>query len=98
MNYSSRVETFLQFHSEILNNSRDIYIYLPEGYDRDVHARYPVVYMHDGGSVFNIADNSISGYSWRAEKTADELISSKQICPVIMVGISNTCSLSLIHI
>lgn len=92
MNYSSRVETFLQFHSEILNNSRDIYIYLPEGYDRDVHARYPVVYMHDGGSVFNIADNSISGYSWRAEKTADELISSKQICPVIMVGISNTCS------
>ena len=35
MNYSSRVETFLQFHSEILNNSRDIYIYLPEGYDRE---------------------------------------------------------------
>jgi hypothetical protein len=40
------------FHSEVLDNDRDITIYLPPGYNDRDDVRYPVLYMHDGQNLF----------------------------------------------
>lgn len=66
--------------------SRDIYIYLPPGYNK-TDLRYPVLYMHDGQSMF---DASITGEEWQMDEAAQLLIKQKQIEPLIIVGIGNT--------
>ena len=43
--------------------SRKVYVYLPEQYERDELARYPVLYMFDGHNVFFDADSAF-GKSW----------------------------------
>ena len=43
---------------------RRAYLYLPEAYDEDPAARFPVLYMFDGQNVFLDSDASF-GRSWR---------------------------------
>jgi enterochelin esterase-like enzyme len=56
--------------SSILKNTRKIYVYLPEGYDRNKPGGYPVIYLFDSFiylnriEVPNVLDNLV-----RAEKT-----------------------------
>ena len=53
-------------HSEILNESRDIYIQLPNGYSPDSQEKYPVVYILDGDvllpTVVNVHDYYSGGF------------------------------------
>lgn len=53
---------------------------LPPGYNNDTTRRYPVLYMHDGNSVFSI---------WRLDETATALVSNNQIEPLIIVHVNN---------
>lgn len=66
---------------------RDVIVYLPPGYDKETSRRYPVLYMHDGQNVF---DASSAGMEWQMDETAEKLIGSGQIEPVIVVGVSST--------
>ena len=50
LNEEFRMHT--NFHSKFLPKNRDIIVWLPPGYDSEPTKRYPVLYMHDGGSVF----------------------------------------------
>ncbi|WP_245868572.1 alpha/beta hydrolase-fold protein [Pontibacter ramchanderi] len=67
---------------------RDLVVWLPPGYEKG-NKHYPVLYMHDGQNVFDPATSSF-GVDWRLDETADSLIRSNQIEPVIIVGIYNT--------
>ncbi|KJB85739.1 esterase [Paenibacillus sp. E194] len=78
-----RVETF---HSEYLNNDRELFIYLPPSYQQDPNKRYPVLYMHDGQNIFHPAFN---GYSWNVHAAADMLIAEQRMEEIIIVGIPN---------
>jgi S-formylglutathione hydrolase FrmB len=78
-----------KFPSKLLNNERDIAIYLPPDYDASEEARYPVLYMQDGQNLFNEA-TSFQGIEWKMDETAQRLVQSKQIQPLIIVGIYNT--------
>lgn len=69
------------FPISILNRTRRIWIYLPEGYAAS-EKRYPVLYMHDGQNLFDEA-TSFSG-EWEVDKTLDAL---PDAC--IVVGIDN---------
>ena len=60
------------FHSKFLPKDRDVIVWLPPGYDANPTKRYPVLYMHDGNTVFGL---------WRLDETAQALISNKQIEP-----------------
>lgn len=64
------IQILNDFPSEYLHNKRNVAIYLPHGYE-DSDARFPVVYLHDGQSMF--------GTGWHADRTADRLISSGAI-------------------
>ena len=78
------------FHSRILNNDRNIIVYLPPGYDANKTQRYPVFYMHDGQNLFDGATSFIPGQEWRVDETAEALIKAGTIEPLIVVGIYNT--------
>src|SRR5258708_20307788 len=70
------------FHSQVLNNNRDIIIYLPPGYDFDLKRRYPVLYFHDGQHLSNGATSYIPGQEWRSDQTPQPLITTHQIHPL----------------
>jgi predicted alpha/beta superfamily hydrolase len=78
------------FHSQILNNDRDVIVYLPPGYDREKRRRYSVLYLHDGQNLFDGATSYIPGQEWRADETAQSLIAREKIEPLIIVGVYNT--------
>lgn len=70
-------------------DDRDIIVCLPPGYDEATWQRYPVFYLHDGQNLFD-EETAFAGQEWHADETADELVRSGEIHPVIMVGIYNT--------
>jgi predicted alpha/beta superfamily hydrolase len=59
---------------------RDLVVWLPPDYAKDVTLRYPTLYMHDGDSAF---------VNWRLDETAAALIMNNQIEPMIIVYVPN---------
>src|SRR5918912_1424503 len=53
--------------------------------DRDV-----LLYLHDGQNLFDGATSFVPGQEWRVDETAQALILSRAIEPLIIVGIYNT--------
>lgn len=78
------------FHSKILDNNRNLIVYLPPGYDTSPNQRYPVLYFHDGQNLFDGATSYIPGQEWRLDETAQALIKAGKIEPLIIVGVYNT--------
>ncbi|HKP47132.1 MAG TPA: alpha/beta hydrolase-fold protein [Pyrinomonadaceae bacterium] len=68
------------FHSKFLSTDRDVMAWLPPGYDAEPTKHYPVLYMHDGGSVFVL---------WRIDEIAKPLIASGEVEPLIIVMVYN---------
>ena len=88
------LETHPDFRSEVLDNERTIYVYTPPDYvdgddGEDGEQRYPVLYLQDGQNLFH-PEKAAFGVEWKAGETADELLASGKIEPVIIVGIANT--------
>ncbi len=77
------------FRSKILGNRRDVLVYLPRGYRRWSRKRYPVLYLHDGQNVFDAA-TAFNGVEWGVDETAQGLIRSNLIEPLIIVAVANT--------
>jgi predicted alpha/beta superfamily hydrolase len=82
--------THPKFHSKFLPTDRDVLVYLPPGYRDDRRRRYPVLYLHDGQNLFDGATSFVPGQEWRVDETAQALILSRAIEPLIIVGIYNT--------
>ncbi len=78
------------FHSKILNNDRDILVYLPPNYKSNREKLYSVLYLNDGQNLFDGATSFIPGQEWRVDETAQSLITGGQIEPLIIVGVYNT--------
>lgn len=66
---------------------RAVQVWLPPNYERDTARRYPVLYLHDGQNVF---DAAAAGAEWQVDETAQHLVVSGQIQPLIIVAVSNT--------
>jgi len=84
-----RLRLHRKFHSAVLPDDRDLIVYLPEEYTR-TERRYPVLYLHDGQNLFDGATSYIAGRTWSVHETADRLIASGEVEPLIIVGIYNT--------
>jgi predicted alpha/beta superfamily hydrolase len=86
-----KVEYHDVFSSTILNNKRNIIVWLPQGYDstkkRTKH--YPVLYMHDGQNIMD-PKTAYVGKDWRVDETVSRLIKQKKIKELMIVGIYNT--------
>jgi len=69
-------------HSKILNEERDIWVYVPASYDSTLKQKYPVAYLLDGDAQFNTALNIIQQLS---EENMNQVLPQ-----MILVGIINT--------
>jgi predicted alpha/beta superfamily hydrolase len=87
---SGEFRTHKNFHSKFLPSDRDVLVYLPPGYEKNKQQRYPVFYLHDGQNLFDGATSFIKGAEWKVDETAQALIKTRAIAPVIIVGIYNT--------
>lgn len=76
------------FVSKFVPAKHDVLIYLPPNYGKS-QDRYPVLYMGDGQNVFDGMTSYIPNKEWRMDETAEALIQSKLIPPIIIVAISN---------
>jgi predicted alpha/beta superfamily hydrolase len=76
------------FGSRHLDNPRRVSVYLPPGYAEIPDRRYPVLYMHDGQNLFN-PEEAFGGVPWAVDETAQALIMSGEISPMVIVGIHN---------
>lgn len=86
----NRLRLHPEFASRFLSTRRDLLVYLPPGYDPS-GARHPVLYLQDGQNLFD-PETAFGGQDWRADATADAMISSGEIEPIIIVGIYHTGS------
>ena len=77
------------FPSTNLGPARDVWIYLPPRYDPGAPHRYPVLYAQDGNNLFSAA-TAFGGREWGLDETAEWLIGTGLLPPVIIVGVANT--------
>lgn len=77
-----------RFRSRFLPSEHTLMVYRPPGYRDDRLRRFPVLYLHDGQNVFDRA-TSATGEEWSVDETAQRLIESGAIEPIIIVGIDN---------
>lgn len=73
-------ETFT-IPSKVLNETRRINVYLPPGYAESPNARFPVLYMPDGG----IAEDFL-----HVAGLVEVLVGDESMRPFVLVGIENT--------
>ena len=78
-----------KFKSEILQNERDIIVWLPPAYEKELQRKFPVLYMHDGQNIMD-PKTSFANMDWRADETATKLIFADKMEEIIIVGIYNT--------
>lgn len=76
------------FPSAELGGDRDVWIYLPPGYEQS-ETRYPVLYMHDGNNLFD-PQSAFAGQDWGVNETAEWMIRSGLLAPMIIVGPANS--------
>ena len=85
-----RLKLHSQFHSRFLPDDRDVMVYMPPEYDTEPERRFPVLYMHDGQNLFDPRKSFVPGKTWLVRETADDMICSQDVEPLIIVGIHNT--------
>ena len=90
LHHHAQLRIFRDLPSSFLPGTRDVTVYLPAGYDEEPDRRYPVLYMHDGQNLFDPQSAFVPGHHWRVAETADAVIESGEVEPVIIVGVNNT--------
>lgn len=83
-NTGSKVET-VTFDSKIMDNSRNIYIYLPPDYNQQQIPKYPVIYLFDSFIYLNRVE---------VPTILDNLIKERKIEPMIAVMVDNPTNIS----
>lgn len=68
---------------------RRVHVWLPDAYDRQRDARFPVLYMHDGQNVFD-ARRAGYGQEWGVDEAVARLVARGDMRATIVVGIENS--------
>ena len=86
----SRLHKHEQFASQLIDEKYDFIVYVPQAFYDEPNRFFPVLYLHDGQNLFDPETSFIKGNYWRVGETADALIASGEIEPLVIVGIYNT--------
>lgn len=84
---SGNVKIISDFYMPQLKRSRRIWTYLPPNYDNS-NETYPVLYMHDGQSVFDIQTNG-SKQEWQVDEVLEKFFYEGKTKGVIVVAIDS---------
>jgi predicted alpha/beta superfamily hydrolase len=66
--------------------ARQVQVWLPPGYAGSPDQRYPLLLLHDGQNVF---DAAAARAEWQVDETAQRLVLSGRIAPLIIVGVES---------
>jgi len=69
------------YYSKVTNGWRNIYLYTPPGYDQNIDAKYPVLYILHGGGE----DQRGWATQGKTDLILDNLIAEKKAVPMIVV-------------
>ncbi len=70
-------------------DARNVDVWLPPNYDRNVKKKYAVLIMHDGQMLFD-STTTWNHQEWGVDEIAEKLIQTGQTEPFIVVGVWNT--------
>jgi hypothetical protein len=76
-----------RIHSRVLAGERELLIWLPPAYSREMETRFPVIYLNDGENVFDPRTSVVSGVDWAADEWAVLLARQGVIPESILVGV-----------
>jgi predicted alpha/beta superfamily hydrolase len=85
----SRLHKHEQFASALIDEKHDFIVYVPQAFEDDPNRFFPVLFLHDGQNLFDPETSYIKGNYWRVGETADAMIASGEIEPLVIVGIYN---------
>jgi len=68
---------------------RQVWVWLPPGYDRERNRRHRVLYMHDGQNLFD-SRTAFGGVPWGVDEALAALAALGDVPPTIIVGVANT--------
>ena len=74
--------------SDILGNSRQVWVYLPPGYAQNPDRHYPVLYAMDGQNVFE-KGTAFQGQEWHMDEAAQRAMQAGTMREAIIVAVSN---------
>jgi predicted alpha/beta superfamily hydrolase len=85
----SRLHKHTQFASRLIDERHDFIVYVPRAFNEDRNRFFPVLFLHDGQNLFDPDTSYIKGNYWRVGETADAMIASGEVEPLVIVGIYN---------
>jgi len=85
----SRLHRHSQFASRLIDEKYDFIVYVPQAFNDDPNRFFPVLFLHDGQNLFDPSTSYIQGNYWRVGETADAVIASGEVEPLVIVGIYN---------
>jgi len=77
------------FTSQLLDDKHDFIVYVPQAFLDEPNRFFPVLVLHDGQNLFDPETSFIKGNYWRVGETADAVIASGEVEPLVIVGIYN---------
>jgi len=79
-----------RYYSNVTNTWRNFYMYTPAGYDENVNAKYPVLYiMHGGGE-----DQRGWATQGKTDLILDNLVAAKKAVPMIVIMVDGNLPLN----
>ena len=85
----SRLYRHKQFASRLIDEKHDFIVYVPRAFNEDPNRLFPVLFLHDGQNLFDPETSYFKGNYWRVGETADAVIESGEVEPLVIVGIYN---------
>lgn len=85
----SRLHKHEQFPSALIDEKHDFIVYVPRVFYKDPNRFFPVLFLHDGQNLFDPETSFIKGNYWRVGESADAMIASGEVEPLVIVGIYN---------
>lgn len=86
--------THERIHSRCLAASRELLVWLPQGYSSEPSKRFPLIVLHDGANVFDPLTSAISGVDLAADEWVNTLSAQGVMPEAIVVGICHPESFS----
>ncbi|HEX3985776.1 MAG TPA: alpha/beta hydrolase-fold protein [Acidobacteriaceae bacterium] len=84
-----RVRKHEHFKSRFLPSERDLWVYVPPGYEEDERRSYPLLVLQDGQNLFDPETAFIRGRTWRVAEQADAAIEAGDVEPLVIAGVAN---------
>jgi predicted alpha/beta superfamily hydrolase len=84
------IQKLYNVYSPQLNNTRNIWIYLPPSYYENVLKSYDnILVMHDGQNLFD-PNTAFENNAWMCQDTVDENVVAGEMEEIIIIGVENT--------